>query len=98
MREIDLKQANYFHKGFLTFNVHKRIPIITYLCIFYQNAVSEIKQVKPLTLMASTKSAQLLPENSLDALMASIVLGNQSSFDGSTLLPDKSLETFNDFF
>ena len=35
--------------------------------------------------MVSTKSAHLLPDNSLEALMASILLGNQSSFDGSTL-------------
>ena len=34
MREIGLKQADYFHKGFLTnFNLQKRIPIVTYFCI-----------------------------------------------------------------
>ena len=34
MREIDLKQTNYFHKEFLTnFDLHKKIPIVTYFCI-----------------------------------------------------------------
>ena len=73
MREIDLNQANYFHKGFLiNFNLHKRIPIVIYFLFFYQNAITATKQVKPLTLMVSTKSTQLLPDNSLEALMASI--------------------------
>ena len=34
---------------------------------FYQNAITETKQVKPLTLMVFTKSAHLLPDNSLEA-------------------------------
>ena len=35
IREIDLKQADYFHKEFLTnFNLHKRIPIVTFLYSF----------------------------------------------------------------
>ena len=69
MREIDLKQADHFHKGFLTnFNLQKRIPIVRYFVFFYQNAITEtIKQVEPLTLMISTKSAHLLPDNSPEA-------------------------------
>ena len=63
-----MKQTDYFHKGFLTnFNLQKRIPIITYFVFFYQNAITETKQVEPLTLLVSTKSARLLPDNSLDA-------------------------------
>ena len=93
MREIGLKQADYFHKGFLAnFNLQKRIPIVTYFVFFYQNAITETKQVEPLTLMLSTKSAHLLPENSPEAFNGSIVLGTQSSFDGSTLyFNDESL-------
>ena len=34
---------------------------------FYQNTVTVTKQVKPLRLMVSTKSAHLLPDNSLEA-------------------------------
>ena len=34
---------------------------------FYQNAIRETKQVKPLTPIGSTKSAHLLPDNSLEA-------------------------------
>ena len=69
MREIDLKQADYFHKGFLTnFNLQKRIPIVTYFVFFYQNVITETKQVErevePVTLMVSMKSAHLLPDNS----------------------------------
>ena len=68
MREIGLKQADYFHKGFLTnFNLQKRIPIVTYFVLFYQNAITETKQVEPLTLMVSTKSPHLLPDNSSEA-------------------------------
>ena len=63
-----MKQADYFHKGFLTnFNLQKRIPIVTYFVFFYQNAITEAKQVEPLTLMVSTNSAHLLPDNSLEA-------------------------------
>ena len=84
-REIDLKQADYFHKEFLTnFNLLKRIPIVTYFVFFYQNVITETKQAEPLTLMVSTKSAHLLPDIHWRLLMASIVIGNQSSFDGST--------------
>ena len=37
VREIGLKQADYFHKGFLTnFNQQKRIPIVTYSFIKMQ--------------------------------------------------------------
>ena len=73
MREIDLKQADYFHKGFLTnFNLPKRNPIVTYFVFLYQNAITETKQVEPLTLnaltlMVSTKSTHLLPDNSREA-------------------------------
>ena len=68
MREIGLKQADYFHKGFLTnFNLQKRIPIVTYFVFFYQNAIIEAKQVEPLTLMVSTESAHLLSDNSPEA-------------------------------
>ena len=69
MREIDLKQANYFHKGFLTnFIPHKRRSRSSHIFVFfYQNAITETKRVKPLTLMVSMKSAHLLPENSLEA-------------------------------
>ena len=68
IREMDLKQANYFHKGFLT-NLNKEDPDrhISFV-FFYQNAIPETTQVKPLTLMVSTKSAHLLPDNSLEAL------------------------------
>ena len=35
MREIDLKQADYFYKGFLAnFNFHKRIPMVIFLSSF----------------------------------------------------------------
>ena len=65
MREIDLKQANYFHKGFLTnFNRSRSSHIFVF---FLQNTIKDTKQVKPLTLMVSTKSAHLLPDNSLEA-------------------------------
>ena len=68
VREIGLKQADYFHKGFLTnFDLQKRIPTVTYFVFFYQNAITETKQVEPLTLMVSTKSAHLLPDNSPEA-------------------------------
>ena len=68
VREIGLKKVDYFHKRFLTnFNLQKRIPIVTYFVFFYQNAITETKQVEPLTLMVSTKSAHLLPENSSEA-------------------------------
>ena len=68
MREINLKQANYFHKGFLTnVNLHNRIPIVTCFCIFLSKCNYRNKQVKPLMLMASTKSTHLLPDNSLKA-------------------------------
>ena len=64
MRGIDLKQADYFHEEFLTnFNLQRRILIFVF---FHQDAITETKQVKPLTLMVSTKSAQL-PDNSLEA-------------------------------
>ena len=47
MREIDLKQANYFHKGFLTnLNLHKRIPIVTYVCILLSKCIYRNKAVK----------------------------------------------------
>ena len=83
MREIDLKQGNYFHKGFLTFNPHKRIPIVTYFSIFFnQNAVTETKQIKP---WFPRKAPTYFQTIHWRLLMASIVLGNQSSFDGSTL-------------
>ena len=68
VREIGLKKADYFHKGFLTnFNLQKKIPIVTYFVFFYQNAITETKQVEPLTLMVSTKSAHLLRGNSPEA-------------------------------
>ena len=64
-----MKQADYFHKGFLTnFNLQKRIPIVTYFVFFYQNALTETKQVELLTLIVSMKSAHLLPDNSLEAV------------------------------
>ena len=68
MREIDLKQANYFHKDFLQILTYIRGSRSSHILVFFhQNAITETKQVKPLTLMVSTKSAHLLPENSLDA-------------------------------
>ena len=43
-------------------------------------------QVKPLTLMVSTKAPTYFQTIHWRFLIASIVLGNQSSFDGSTFL------------
>ena len=67
MKEIDLKQAGYFHKGFTDFNPNKGIPIATYFCIFLSNVITVRRQVEPLALIVSTKSAHLLPDNSLEA-------------------------------
>ena len=87
-REIDLKQADYFHKGFLTnFNLLKRIPIVTYFVFLYQNAITETKQVEPLTLNAwfPRKAPTNFQTIHGRLVIASIVIGNQLSFDGSTL-------------
>ena len=41
---------------------------LSHICVFfYQNAITEAKQVNPLTLIVSMKSAHLLPDNSLEA-------------------------------
>ena len=90
-REIDLKKADYFHKGFLTnFSLLKRIPIVTYFVFLYQNAITETKQVEPLTLnaltlMVSTKSAHQLPDNSREAFNSFYCNWKPVKLDGSTL-------------
>ena len=55
-------------KGFLQILTDKRGSRSSHIFVFfYQNAITVTKQVKPLTLMVSTKSAHLHPDNSLEA-------------------------------
>ena len=68
MREIDLSRLIIFIKYFLQILTHIRGSRSSHIFVFfYQNAITETKRVKPLRLMVSTKSAHLLPDNSLEA-------------------------------
>ena len=64
------------NRGDKSHRVIVALQILTYIrgsrsshifVFFYQNAITKTKQIKSLTLMVSTKSAHLLPDNSLDA-------------------------------
>ena len=85
---VEKKQFFHVKKNITEFRATNISASILSSQLVYRNNV-----VKSLTLIVSPKSAHLLPDKSLETLMASIEIENRSSFDGSTLkelchLPD----------